>query len=1228
MSIRLWSSTNKKKRKFFVLKAALLTVMLSTSMGQKAFAQNANWTNDFIGELTFSLMDDPTYSTDYTSMNALSQELMRMRGLLNEKRQHLEGSNELRVQKNDQSESTLFSIEQKNDLADKTELELNALDNQLLAIDATIFGNEQQIIVKTNEKRALDQSIEDERVEFDKYTASVIAKQNLYDSLLADCQAANPTIDCTENIDVVFAAEMLEKTKDALTNVENKITTFVDLANAAQAVIDDKTSENVAQSQLKTQTETSISTKTDLVSSLRAQIPQLLQLASKLNAEISELDTLITVLIRDEAQLSDAEAVNALNFERADAQFKRIEQELITAILGQNKAGLSQAQMDGGNQGLTSAQELGDSRGKTDGGTDGDNEGETSGRDRDFQLGAATGETEGASDGRVAGTEEGTRAGSIEGNRIAGGRIGQQEGIQRAQGSNASRVGTTEGKISGENNARFDGESAGRTKGEKQAIDSNENIQLNATSANGSFAGTFAKVIPAFPGASDLYFNNSLQNDRVILRMAYASAYNVSFNSAVETGFNSNISSIYNLAYDSSYGVRYNTAMSVTYPDSIRQGRDTQYQAAYDREYGFSSASAHNISRDDRTSNPNRQSATFINARKVSEANSYASKYAEIKKKSFDQAAIVAYNENISGQTDKYREIRVGEVNKIYTNFPIIKFEGSSIAGRGQNGVGDRDGVYQPGENVTMDIVITNYGKKAATNVKVVTSSGKTIVLPSISGQSTVTVRGATNDRLSKNAKIGSTQKYKTTTTMKLTSTEKNIQGRHFESSSTGIVNSSNNKSVTINNPFSVEGISLADAVVLKKSNNISVAVKNNSTRAYVGPIKVEITSSLGASTLQSAPSSISSVARRSVETATGATLLVSDSRDIFSEVSFSIKVTKNGVVLAQKKNLGNTIVQMPYESKPGAPVIAVSSSSRDSRELFKDLANELGGAGQVSVLDLNNNEANQRLLGKLASKTVYILGSSSGQVASQMNQLFAGKGNLGVVIEDLSSTGTTSKVLKNKNLRKSSQMNFRIANKDVKVITSNKHANGKVTDRVSILSSRINQVQSLKEVGELLKLNNVQLIKAAADSVSYDSLINRDKRALGVSQTIIARVIEEIAMIDSMCLSRKDCKGLKSTIKTDQDLLINQLVELAKQGGDEAKGITLIADAVEKAVNSYAQKKTVRYLSIRKSFKKRAKALRKASAKQAKKSAGKKGVKALAKSAAIIIPLKGYSQK
>ncbi|MGK0367383.1 MAG: hypothetical protein ACI9QD_000517, partial [Thermoproteota archaeon] len=89
MSIRLWSSTNKKKRKFFVLKAALLTVMLSTSMGQKAFAQNANWTNDFIGELTFSLMDDPTYSTDYTSMNALSQELMRMRGLLNEKRQHL-----------------------------------------------------------------------------------------------------------------------------------------------------------------------------------------------------------------------------------------------------------------------------------------------------------------------------------------------------------------------------------------------------------------------------------------------------------------------------------------------------------------------------------------------------------------------------------------------------------------------------------------------------------------------------------------------------------------------------------------------------------------------------------------------------------------------------------------------------------------------------------------------------------------------------------------------------------------------------------------------------------------------------------------------------------------------------------------------------------------------------------------------------------------------------------
>lgn len=1224
-----------KRQKFFMVRSLVLGVLLSSALGKQALAQNNNaWTQEFVGQLTFTLMDDPDYKRDYESMIAVEQELQRIRMMLADKRAQLENANNEKLQSVAQLEQTQFSLSEKIDLRDKTELEIESLENQLEAIINLIAGNISEINVKQNELDLLNDQIDLVQADFDSAVLSEQSKKTQYDTLLAQCIQDRPGEDCTADKDVVYAMEMWQQAVERKKFLENQLSGLTNLANDAESVIDEKTAQNAVKQQEKTTTEQTIVTKSGLVETLKSEIPQLQALSSKLTSDIDELSTLITVLIEDEQRLSDLDAVNALNFERADAQFKRLEQDLIASILEANKNGIASANGHGQMEGLEASNTLGNQEGTKDGSAVGEAEGEADGRSRDYEIGAKEGAVEGETDGSNDGKKDGEAAGQIEGNRIAGFKIGEKDGINRANNDqNAVTQGTSEGIAAGIERAKADGRARGRKLGEQESIEKNENINLNQVLANGSgkslaFGATFSGGVPTLDEVSNAYYNDQVESDKQVIRLAYTAGYSASYANAVFVAFNANISNVYNQAFASAKDQAYQASYGVTYTDSIRQGRLETYQRTYDQFYSQTRTTTFNNTRDVTISNPDRNSVAFLNSYTKTEQASYQQRFAERKEEAKKVASKKAYDSNIGPETQKNRVARIAEVDKIYQNFPVLKFVSTSVKDLGQNGVGQDDKVFQPGESVGMDMTIINYGKTSAKNVIVKTNSGHDVALPEIPGASTVFINNAVIEQISRDAKLGSSKSIKTTTIHELKSTEKAIEGKYFASTAANILDNKNTQTVSINNPFEVQVIALESALVLGKEASLSLSLKNKSKKAYQGPIDVKVTTSLGSSIVTSEFEKLTSAATNSTVKVSGAKVKVDNSQEIFSEVDFSIEVSKNGVVLATAKKIGETIVQMPYVEKSGAPVIAISSKLRDSRQLFKDVASELGGADQVSVLDLNNNDANARTLKKIKGKTVFVIGNKDEQVESQMNDLFTDNNNVVVTIKDLSSNGTLNRLKRLKALNKASTLSINIDGKTLSVLTTNKFADSAVKNRVSAVSVESTQIESIKKVTELLKLSNNELLDRAAKVVSVEALLNRESQAVNVSKMIIARLIEEVIQVDSTCSSRKECRQAKKFVKNDSATFANQIITELENNTEKAKGVMLLGDAIEDVIMSFAKKDNVKYLSLRGAVKKKAKEIRKLANKIARKEIGKAALKQISKNTQSVTPIRVYSLK
>ena len=108
----------------------------------------------------------------------------------------------------------------------------------------------------------------------------------------------------------------------------------------------------------------------------------------------------------------------------------------------------------------------------------------------------------------------------------------------------------------------------------------------------------------------------------------------------------------------------------------------------------------------------------------------------------------------------------------------------------------------------------------------------------------------------------------------------------------------------------------------------------------------------------------------------------------VFQELDFSLSIYKNGVLLGTIANAARDYVKAPYTERAGRPVVVLNSSGRFSREFFKDIAGDLGGVDQISILDLAGGAFHQNILERqLSGKTVYVINDRTNSIVPLLDK-------------------------------------------------------------------------------------------------------------------------------------------------------------------------------------------------------------------------------------------------
>lgn len=708
--------------------------------------------------------------------------------------------------------------------------------------------------------------------------------------------------------------------------------------------------------------------------------------------------------LQHDLQVATANYQNAMNRLQSIARDRDYyRQELISAISRINNEGANRGQVDGSNDGVDLSRRLGQDIGSRDGDADGTRQGTSDGQTRYYQQGEAVGEKEGSAKALSDGQRDGSAEGQRDGNISAGSREGKIAGVKRANASDAAAVGTQQGNKAGMDRAISTGSINGNNKGEAETVLKYESGNLNSITIDGPFAGSFQRRSPDYPGDfNGQSYNPRVYNSRDVLARAYADGYIYQYRQYTRYEYLRRIDSYYNSVYDSHYSSTYNQANGREYPEYYDRGRSDGYRTAYSRDYPVVKAQAYKVAFDQADSNPTRSSDNFKNAYKNSELEAYNDRYEQIRSANFDVAELKTFNANIAGQTEIYRQKRIGEVTTVYNNNAVLSYVSSEMLDGGINGVAKLDGVFQPGETTLHSITLKNFGMTAAKNVSVQLDNGAIVKLPEIPARSVVTVKGAGSSKIAANAQIGSTAKTTLKVVSKLTSDDA-IEAAHFDSIGEGILKRADQKSTQVAFPLSLSNLSLSTQLIKGVKNNLHIAVTNNSKRAYNGELKIKVLVNSQSQVLTKDFGVLSSL--NSSAQLGDAEVLVNSESDIYRDLDFSASISQNGVTLGV---LGSDLVAMAkaqYIEKANAPVI-VANSDKNLNQLLDALA-LIGGTEKASVLDLSLASMNSGILTNgLDQKVILITDDEKGSNISSLNTLVAKSKSSAFVFIDETNTG------------------------------------------------------------------------------------------------------------------------------------------------------------------------------------------------------------------------------
>ena len=1157
----------------------MLGILSFLIVGQDVFANTRpDWAKEFYGQLTFRLMDDPVYSDKYVILDGLLAELNATTKLASDKQKTLETKNAEKQTKTDQLGTTQESLRNKNLKLQQNQQTIQTRQAEVSSANNGIAASEAIIRVKENELTTLNNTATPLRTEHTTAVTSRNQRQTAYDNAFEACTTAATSPDCTADEAVILAKFHLDRAVERVQYLAEQIANFDKLIGDANKIITDNRAALATQKNNRDKANADITKLTAENTKLATEIPALIDSIGKLSTAIDKLNGETSTLSHDLLQLRGIITGQEISYANERNHFDKLEEQLIEDILSANRMAYQKSRDDGAREGIEIARTVGDTAGEQAGRREGAGKGEADGRARDFARGAIEGEEKGKIDGEKMGREQAQTEGVIEGHRLAGANEGQASGLRKAEASDASTIGAREGRQSGLQQAQVDGQNEGQKQGEAQAIQEEETKSLTPNTVRGPYAATFnsARALPQFPGIRGLYRSDESGHSRRIIRLAYIAGYATGYDGAVIQTYDANVGSIYDEAHARFYSLAYEGAVNKVYEDSFRQGRDSQYATARDRERQKAFTALFPQIRDQALANPNRSSSTFINAFKTSETQAYSSRYEQIRQGSRTTSHRDVYAQNIAAETDKARQKRKSEVSSLYSRFPVLKLVSSSILDNGVKGVAKLDGIYQPGEEVAFSAVVINYGGTEATGAKLTTADGQTFNLPAIPARSTVTLSGIGKTQISESTREGTQVRLTATVKHSLTSGEKHIQGRHF-------ANRSNNTLASISHqakaefPLVVNSLSLTNPLLLGTQSGLVTKIQSKGNRAYQGPIEVELTTSRGQSIVKKSYANLATLGQSA--TLSDAIVEISDSNEVYNQVSFSVAVRKNGVLLGFLSNGATDYVKAPYVARANAPVLVLKSERAGSREVAKDVASYFGGNERISILDLSAGAVHQRILDKeLAGKTILVTQDSNDGTVAALDEVLKTKNVFVAFLSDRRGAGALNAARRSlPSLRNSTDFVVEYNRKKFSVVSTANTLNSDLKYKTSMVEVELADLENVLPTAELLKLTTEDLLAKSVRDLSVDKMTRPDTATINLVKTLSLRNIEESMVIDTAYRNSKGArrflffklrdKAYLKRIEDDKFLVVNQLISAIKSGDTEVSvNSSLVAPALYEA--------------------------------------------------------------
>ncbi len=635
----------------------------------------------------------------------------------------------------------------------------------------------------------------------------------------------------------------------------------------------------------------------------------------------------------------------------SEQEFRGLRRRLeeVTANLNQGVAiaandGMQDGGLDGSNegsrQGFIRGQreglEIGEREGRAQGIREGverarvtgANDGQTVGTNDGTQQGSAVGHDQGQSEGNTQGREkgliEGFEAGKSEG-YAASYPKGEAAGHAMGGLSKGKSEGYAQGKARAETEARAKGAADGTLKGQQEFN--------NANLSDATLPNHNAVQSASFDRPDWSNYNPHRGYPHREMQRSYNDNYQHAFYTSAAESYDRTYPSAFDRAHRESFdrlradfaNREYPNEKKAAYDAAYRAARDAAYTQARDAAYHETFAIAFEAARQAAFPERKEEGRTAGNSQgfEAGRTTAYDSDLAQGRL----EGDKTGWDENYQTNYDAASAAAYANVVAYFSTNAVLKFDGAVAADA------NADGVYAPGESVSLTVAIKNFGKVSQASDKSVTvelsapTAGLILDSPSdtvaaLPGQTRAVVTGVTSFRVAPTAEAGKTES--------LTMTVRQAGNAIGQATIT----------LTVGYPYSVASVEHTEYPASGADNAVSVKIRNGSSKGSSNPVTARLVSIDGLATITGAAADLGALAAG--ESKTAALAFTFTDANANKVLSFEVQIFEGNWLLGKRRFNVDSAKRWQYNADTtGLFVLSAGDSGKRAED-----ASKLAGLG------------------------------------------------------------------------------------------------------------------------------------------------------------------------------------------------------------------------------------------------------------------------------------------